>query len=157
MNIFVELESGVVTASAEDTKAVAARVAEALPADRVLALSGDLGAGKTTFVQGLASAWNVREAVTSPSFTVCNLHRGARLLVHVDAYRLAGATEWDGLMVEEFLLSPWCLVIEWPERVRAALPGEAIWLHFEIRADGARLLRTLSAPRADGNPTGSPV
>jgi tRNA threonylcarbamoyladenosine biosynthesis protein TsaE len=112
----------------------------------VVALSGDLGAGKTTFVQGLAAAWDVREAVTSPSFTVCNLHRGARLLVHVDAYRLERAEDWDGLMIEEFLRSPWCLVVEWPERVRSRLPADALWLRLEARPDGSREIRGESIP-----------
>jgi tRNA threonylcarbamoyladenosine biosynthesis protein TsaE len=142
MSIFAELARGIIAVRDTDTRTVAARLAQELPVDRVLALSGDLGAGKTTFVQGLAAAWNVREVVTSPSFTVCNLHRGARLLVHVDAYRLTRAEEWDGLMIEEFLRSPWCLVIEWPERIRARVPADALWLNFEIRQDGARWLRT---------------
>jgi tRNA threonylcarbamoyladenosine biosynthesis protein TsaE len=142
MNIFAELAAGVTAPRDTDTRAIAVRLAQALPPDRVVALSGELGAGKTTFVQGLASAWGVRETVTSPSFTVCNLHRGNRLLVHVDAYRLTRAEEWDGLMVEEFLRSPWCLVIEWPEHVRERLPADALWLRIEPRADGSRLLRS---------------
>jgi len=150
MNIFAELEAGVVAISADDMKALAARIARELPADRVLALSGDLGAGKTTFVQGLAATWHVREAVTSPSFTVCNLHRGTRLLVHVDAYRLSGIREWEGLMIEEFLRPPWCLVIEWPERVREAIPPDAIWLHIEMLADGSRTVRKQGAPPGAG-------
>lgn len=142
MNIFAELQAGIVTVAAQDTRDVAARLASALPPDRVVALSGDLGAGKTTFVQGLAAAWGVREIVTSPSFTVCNLHRGReRLLVHVDAYRLEQAAQWEGLMIEEFLHSPWCLVIEWPERIREKIPAGAIWLRLESRADGSRMVR----------------
>lgn len=150
MNIFTELAAGVVAPAAADTRRLAARLAAALPADRVLALSGELGAGKTTFVKGLAAAWSVREAVTSPSFTVCNLHRGSRLLVHVDAYRLPRADAWDGLMIEDFLVSPWCLAVEWPERVAAALPADALWLRFEMRADGARTLRSVAPPVAGG-------
>jgi tRNA threonylcarbamoyladenosine biosynthesis protein TsaE len=147
MSIFAELAAGIVAVRDTDTRAVAARLAHELPMDRVLALSGDLGAGKTTFVQGLAAAWGVREAVTSPSFTVCNLHRGTRLLVHVDAYRLARAEEWDGLMIEEFLRPPWCLVIEWPERVLACVPADTLWLQLDARRDGARILRSLPSRR----------
>ena len=147
MSIFAELERGVVMASADETRAVAGQVARALPADRVLALQGELGAGKTTFVQGLAAAWGVRGTVTSPSFTVCNLHQGTRLLVHMDAYRLRGTEDWDGLMVEEFLRSPWCLVIEWPERIRDSVPTGACWLHFEVRQDGSRRLLMSSGDR----------
>lgn len=141
MSIFAELSAGIVAPDAAATQAVAARVAQALPPDQVLALSGDLGAGKTTFVQGLAAAWDVRESVTSPSFTVCNIHRGSRLLVHVDAYRLQDGTEWEGLMIEEFLRSPWCLVVEWPERVREIIPNDAWWLHLQMQPDESRLIQ----------------
>lgn len=144
MSIFVELATGVVARTENDTRELAARIADALPADRTLALSGDLGAGKTTFVKGLAAAWHVTESVTSPSFTLCNLHRGSRLLVHVDAYRLARPDDWDALMIEDFLVSPWCLAIEWPERVRARIPGDALWLHFEMNLDGSRAIRSIA-------------
>ncbi len=152
MSIFAELAAGIVAAQDRDTRVIATRLAHALPPDCVLALSGELGAGKTTFVQGLAAAWRVREAVTSPSFTVCNLHGGDRLLVHVDAYRLGPDTNWDALMIEEFLRSPWCLVIEWPERVRSNLPADHWWLRIDLREDGSRLLRMRHEP--DGGDPG---
>jgi tRNA threonylcarbamoyladenosine biosynthesis protein TsaE len=144
-SIFTELADGVVARDESETRAVAARLAAAWPVDRALALSGDLGAGKTTFVKGLAAAWDVREMVTSPSFTVCNIHRGSRLLVHVDAYRLPSADAWDGLMIEDFLAPPWCLVVEWPERVRDRLPPDAVWLRIDMRDDGTRLVRTTAS------------
>jgi tRNA threonylcarbamoyladenosine biosynthesis protein TsaE len=142
MSIFADLAAGIVAREEAETRAVAARLAAQLPIDCVLALSGDLGAGKTTFVKGLAAAWGVRETVTSPSFTVCNLHRGSRLLVHVDAYRLASAEAWDSLMIEDFLVSPWCLAVEWPERVSDRLSSDMLWLRLEMDADGARTIRT---------------
>jgi tRNA threonylcarbamoyladenosine biosynthesis protein TsaE len=142
MSIFTELAAGVVARDEAETRAIAARLAARLPVDQAVALSGDLGAGKTTFVKGLAAAWGVREAVTSPSFTLCNLHRGSRLLVHVDAYRLASAEGWDGLMIEDFLVSPWCLAVEWPERVTNRLPADLLWLRFEIGSDGARTIQS---------------
>lgn len=142
MNIFAELRAGLTAAHEADTRAIAADLARALPVDRVIALSGDLGAGKTTFVKGLAAAWGVRETVTSPTFAVCNLHRGERLLVHVDAYRLDGPGSWESLMVEDFLVSPWCLAIEWPERVADILPADTLWLDLQITPRGARTLRS---------------
>ncbi|MBE2213842.1 MAG: tRNA (adenosine(37)-N6)-threonylcarbamoyltransferase complex ATPase subunit type 1 TsaE [Opitutaceae bacterium] len=141
MSIFAELHAGLLAATEAETRTIAARLAAALPADRVLALSGDLGAGKTTFVKGLAAAWGVRETVTSPSFAVCNLHRGERLLVHVDAYRLDGPGSWEALMVEDFLVSPWCLAVEWPERIASILPADTLWLDLAITRDGARSIR----------------
>lgn len=142
MSIFADLRTGIAARTADDTRAAAARLAAELPADRVVALSGDLGAGKTTFVKGLAAAWGVRESVTSPSFAVCNLHRGSRLLVHVDAYRLTGSASWEALMVEDFLVSPWCLAVEWPEHIADILPADTLWLDLQITTDGARLIRS---------------
>lgn len=141
MSIFAELEAGITAATEAETRALAARLAAALPPDHVLALSGDLGAGKTTFVKGLAAAWGVHETVTSPSFAVCNLHRGSRLLVHVDAWRLGGPEEWEALMVEDFLTPPWCLAVEWPERISGILPADTLWLELAITPDGARRIR----------------
>lgn len=149
MSIFAELQAGLHAAAEGDTRAIAARLASALPHDRVLALSGDLGAGKTTFVKGLAAAWGVRETVTSPSFAVCNLHRGERLLVHVDAYRLEGTGSWEALMVEDFLVTPWCLAVEWPERIVDILPADTLWLDLHIMPDGGRSIRSrLASPAA---------
>jgi tRNA threonylcarbamoyladenosine biosynthesis protein TsaE len=143
MTIFAELAQGIRAPADSDTRNVAARIANAIGPDRTLALAGDLGVGKTTFVKGLASAWNIRESVTSPSFAVCNIHRGDCLLVHVDAYRLANSTQWESLMIEEFLVSPWCLAIEWPEHVRDFIPADAIWISMTIEPSGDRLIRTL--------------
>ena len=142
MSIFAELRAGITAAGEADTRAIAARLAHAFPVDRVLALSGDLGAGKTTFVKGLAAAWRVQETVTSPSFAVCNLHRGERLLVHVDAYRLDGPGSWESLMVEDFLISPWCLAVEWPERIGEILPPDTFWLDLQITPAGARRIQS---------------
>jgi tRNA threonylcarbamoyladenosine biosynthesis protein TsaE len=147
MTIFAELARGILAPTDADTRSVAARVAEAIDPDRTLALSGDLGAGKTTFVKGLASAWNIREAVTSPSFAVCNMHQGDRLLVHVDAYRLTSSVQWESLMIDEFLVSPWCMVIEWPEHVRDFIAEDAIWISMTIAPSGDRYIRTSQAQR----------
>lgn len=146
MSIFAELSRGIHASSEAETRRVAARLAAVFPVDSVIALSGDLGAGKTTFVKGLASAWNVQESITSPTFAVCNLHRGSRMLVHVDAYRLEGAGSWESLMVEDFLVSPWCLAVEWPERIAEILPTDTLWLDLAITPDGARSIRSRARP-----------
>src|SRR4051812_14683212 len=100
MSIFDKLHAGVTTSSAEETQAVAAEFAAALPPDTVLALHGDLGVGKTTFVQGLARAFGITGHVTSPTFTIFTIHRGpVRTLVHLDAYRLERAAQLDSLML----------------------------------------------------------
>lgn len=129
-----KLRGGVVTTTAAETQALARALAGILPVDTVLALHGDLGAGKTTFVQGLALGLGVNEPVTSPTFTLFNVHRGTRArLVHLDAYRLDGDAQLDALMLEDFLISPWILAVEWPEKIAGWLPAGA-W-HLELAID----------------------
>jgi tRNA threonylcarbamoyladenosine biosynthesis protein TsaE len=136
------LRHGVVTESAEDTRALAAAWAETLPADSTVALHGDLGVGKTTWVQGMAASFGIVGAVTSPTFTIYTIHRGpGRMLAHMDAYRLAAAAEADDLLLEEFLVSPWCLAIEWPERVPGWVPQGAFHIELGIQADGRHTAR----------------
>lgn len=115
-----------VTTSAEETRALAAELAASLPSDTVLALHGDMGVGKTTFVQGLARGLGVSEQVTSPTFAIYSVYQGTRMrLVHLDAYRLENERQIEALLLEEFLASPWVLAVEWPEKAGAWLPPAA--------------------------------
>lgn len=121
-----KLRQGITTASAEETRVLAAELAAALPPDLVLALHGDMGVGKTTFVQGLARGLGVKEQVTSPTFAIYSVYQGEkRKLVHLDAYRLEHEHQLEALLLEEFLTSPWCLAVEWPEKVGGWLPPGA--------------------------------
>lgn len=131
------------------TAAVAARLASVLrPGDLVL-LEGDLGAGKTTFTQGLGRALGVTDAVTSPTFVLMNVYPTAAGfdLVHVDVYRLDRLSEVVDLALPEMLEDGVVVVVEWGERAAAALPGDR--LHVRIEADEAGC-RTISL-----EPTGS--
>ncbi len=143
MNILDQLKHGVTTESAGQTRALAAELAAALPPDTVLALHGDMGVGKTTFVQGLAQGLGVKEHVTSPTFAIYSVYQGTapalrspgetgRKLVHLDAYRLERETEIEALLLEEYLVSPWCLAVEWPEKTGTWLPKEAWHLALSI-------------------------
>lgn len=133
MNICDKLRQGIVTGSAAETRALAAELAAALPPDTTLALHGDLGVGKTTFVQGLAQGLGVKEQVTSPTFAIYSVYAGTRAkLVHLDAYRLENARQLEELLLEEFLSSPWCLAVEWPEKTGAWLPDNAWHLTLSI-------------------------
>lgn len=135
-NICAELRRGTTTTSADATRAWAGRLAGALPADTVLALHGDLGVGKTTFVQGLAQGLGIQDSVTSPTFNLYTLHEGPRgRLLHLDAYRLESAAELEGLMLEDFLVSPWIAAVEWPERIADWLPANTWHLDLGITAD----------------------
>ncbi len=141
MSIFEKLRAGVTTASAAETQALAAEFAAALPPDVTLALHGNLGVGKTTFVQGLARGFGVTDPVTSPTFTIFTLHRGARTLVHLDAYRLERADQLDSLMLEDFLTTPYCLAVEWPGNIAAWLPPSTLHLDLGIARDERHTLR----------------
>ncbi|MDQ8186886.1 tRNA (adenosine(37)-N6)-threonylcarbamoyltransferase complex ATPase subunit type 1 TsaE [Pelagicoccus sp. SDUM812002] len=118
MNILDRLKSGITTDSVEATHKIAHELAEHLPDEAILTLEGDLGAGKTTFVKGLAHAWSIQEAVTSPTFNIYNIYQGTRQLAHMDAYRLEESPDiWDELMLEELIYPPFCLAIEWPSKL----------------------------------------
>jgi len=143
-NICARLRAGITTASAEETQTLAAELAAVLPPDTTLALHGDLGTGKTTFVQGLARGLGVEEPVTSPTFTIFTLHRGTRTLVHLDAYRLETAKEIDDLLLEDFLVTPWCLAIEWPEKIAAWIPPDAWHIDLGITPEERHTLRLRS-------------
>ncbi|MBN2068608.1 MAG: tRNA (adenosine(37)-N6)-threonylcarbamoyltransferase complex ATPase subunit type 1 TsaE [Opitutales bacterium] len=136
MNILENLELGIVSHSPEETQHLAAALALVLPVDHVLTLRGDLGAGKTTFVKGLAEAWGIREVVTSPTYNLYSIYEGERQLVHMDAYRLNGAESMEELMLEEFLKTPYCLAIEWPEKIEEWIPADAWHLTFNITETG---------------------
>jgi tRNA threonylcarbamoyladenosine biosynthesis protein TsaE len=133
MNICDKLRAGMVTESAEQTRIAAAALAAELPADTVLALHGDMGVGKTTFVQGLADGLGVKTQVTSPTFAIYSVYEGTRAkLVHLDAYRIENERQLEELLLEEFLASPWCLAIEWPEKTGDWLPKTAWHLTLSI-------------------------
>lgn len=133
MNICDKLRAGLVTESAEQTRALAAELATVLPPDTTLALHGDMGVGKTTFVQGLAHGLGVQAQVTSPTFAIYSVYEGSRAkLVHLDAYRLENGHQLEELLLDEFLTSPWCLAVEWPEKTGAWLPPEAWHLTLSI-------------------------
>lgn len=141
MSTSAKLRGGVTTASAAETQALAAAFAAELPPDTTLALHGNLGVGKTTFVQGLARGFGITDTVTSPTFNIYTVHRGPVTLVHLDAYRLESPKEIDDLLLEDFLVTPWCLSVEWPEKIAAWIPPHAVHLELGITADQKHTLR----------------
>ena len=140
-SIYDRLRAGLITESAEATRALAVELAAALPPDSTLALHGDLGVGKTTFVQGLARGLGITEPVTSPTFNIFTLHRGRTNLLHLDAYRLENARQVEDLLLADFMISPWCLAVEWPEKIAEWLPAGTRHLELGIAADERHSLR----------------
>jgi tRNA threonylcarbamoyladenosine biosynthesis protein TsaE len=130
------------TKSADDTRALAAELAAvARPGDLFL-LAGDLGAGKTTFVQGFGRALGVEEAITSPTFVIVHTYEGAFPIVHVDAYRLEHLQELLDLGIGELLDEEGVTLIEWGDVVIPALPPEFLEVRLELGDDDdARVVR----------------
>ena len=141
MTIHDQLRQGLTTRSAEQTRAIAERLGRTLPPDTTLALHGNLGVGKTTFVQGLAAGLGIKDAVTSPTFNIFTLHRGPTNLLHLDAYRLEHSREVEDLLLADFLESPWVLAVEWPEKIADWLPPNALHLELGIAADETHTLK----------------
>lgn len=128
------------TNSPEKTWALAAELAAELNPGAVVALHGDLGAGKTCFVQGLAAALGIDEPVTSPTYTLIGEYQGRLPLHHIDLYRLSGPEEALGLGLEEYFDADGITAIEWAERAEGLLPPDL--LHIQINADSKTGIRT---------------
>lgn len=111
-----------VTNSPEETEALGEMLAGRLEPGTVIAFTGDLGAGKTAFVRGLARGLGITERVTSPTFTIVNEYEGGRLpLFHFDMYRLGSADELFDIGWEDYLMRGGVCAVEWSENVADAL------------------------------------
>ena len=125
----------VISNSAEETEQIAFKYAQTLKKPIVISLVGDLGAGKTTFTKGFAKGLNIKEMVTSPTFTIMNDYTSGTLpLYHFDMYRLTSKEEAIELGFEEYFdlrkLDGIC-VVEWAENVKGLLPALYIEINFE--------------------------
>jgi tRNA threonylcarbamoyladenosine biosynthesis protein TsaE len=127
---------------ADATRAFGKSIARFLQPGDVIAISGDLGAGKTTFTQGLANGLGISEQVNSPTFTIIKEYKGRLPLYHMDVYRLGG---YEELGFEEYFSGPGVTVIEWPGLIEEELPDELLWI--EIRVIGPEEREISISPR----------
>ncbi|MGV8025782.1 MAG: tRNA (adenosine(37)-N6)-threonylcarbamoyltransferase complex ATPase subunit type 1 TsaE [Anaerolineaceae bacterium] len=127
--------------SPDQTRRVGARLGALLKIGDTLCLNGDLGAGKTTLVQGIAQGWGSPDPVTSPTFVLVNHYRrpDGQQISHLDAYRLSDALEAEDLDLE-YLLENGPLIVEWPLRIRSALPEAHIWVNLQYISEQQRML-----------------
>ena len=133
----------ITTASTAETLELGKKLGRMLAAGDVVALSGPLGAGKTYLTKGIALGLGPKDsrAVRSPTFVLVSELEGRLKLYHVDAYRLAGAAELQALGSDEFLFSDGVTVVEWAERVAAALPREHLWVECGHAGETKRTFR----------------
>lgn len=130
----------IISHSVEETIAAGASFAARLAGGEILALDGDLGAGKTHFVKGLAAGLNYTGEVTSPTFSLVHEYRGARLTCyHFDLYRLKDSAELAGIGFDEYLEDPaGVLVIEWASRFPEALPASVLTVQIDSKDENTR-------------------
>ena len=126
------MQTATISMSPDDTRRLAAELAESLPERACLALHGDLGSGKTCFVKGIATALQICTPVTSPTYTLINEYAGSRRLTHMDLYRFSRPEEIRSLGLDEYVEAPGITVIEWAERAGDLLPPDTIHIHFRI-------------------------
>lgn len=139
-----------ISRSPEQTRRLGARLGTLLEGGEVLALEGDLGAGKTVFAQGIGEGWGATAPLISPTFVLIRQHRRPQndvLLYHIDLYRLTSPDEIAGLGLDEMLGDPGAIcLVEWPNRAPEIFAGAHMWITLQwvdefrrtltIRAEG---------------------
>lgn len=127
----------VISESEQDTVKLGEKVAKQLKKGDVVALSGDLGTGKTAFVKGLAQGFGIDEYITSPTFTLVQSYKGPGFnLHHFDVYRISDEEELFETGFEEYLYEGDICVIEWADLVKNLIPPRSVWVYFERLNDG---------------------
>jgi len=129
----------VISRSPNQTRRVGMRLGELLQAGDIICLEGNLGAGKTTLVQGIASGWGSYDSVTSPSYVLVNVYRrlDQNQLFHLDAYRLSGPEEAIDLDLDA-MIGQGPLLVEWADRISDALPEDHLWFRMRLISDEQR-------------------
>ena len=135
-----------VTHSADATEAAGEGLGRTLAAGDVVGLCGELGAGKTCFVRGVARALGVEGRPVSPTFTLINEYRGVRPVYHVDAYRVESLAELAALGLEEYFDGDGVTLVEWADAMRALLPARTIWVRIEGVGDEPRTISVCRPP-----------
>ena len=144
-----------ISRSERDTEELGSRLAAGLPGGTVVAMYGDLGAGKTAFVRGMAQGLGIAQRVTSPTFTIVNEYEGGRLpLFHFDMYRLGSADDLFDIGWEDFLRRGGVCAVEWSETVQEALDADTIYVDIRRGAEDNQRVLTIRGPGFEDLPLG---
>ncbi len=129
----------ILSQSPQETVQTAVDFAKNLKAGDIILLEGELGAGKTTFVKGLAKGLKAKVSeVNSPTFVLMNIYKGRIPIYHFDLYRLERPQELDSLDLDEFLEGDGVAVIEWPKRLGDNTPANGHWVEFKHKGENTR-------------------
>lgn len=124
--------------SAEETIKLGTIIGKKLKAGNIVALRGNLAAGKTTITKGIAISLGIRDEITSPTYTLISEYEGKIPLYHMDMYRIDGIEEFEMLGVDEYLFGSGISIIEWSERIEEYLPEDHIVIDIQRQDDGTR-------------------
>lgn len=129
----------VISRSPTQTRRIGMRLGEMLQPGDVIGLEGNLGAGKTTLVQGIASGWGSYDSVSSPTYVLINVYRrlDRKQLFHLDAFRLTSPGEAIDLDIDT-MLNQGPLLVEWADRIKEALPEDYLWINMRFINDEQR-------------------
>lgn len=136
------------TRSEMETEKLGESFSSLLPNGSVVALFGELGAGKTAFVRGMARGMGIDCRVSSPTFTIVNEYTGPRTLIHFDLYRLESADELFDIGWEDYLDRGAVCAVEWSERAKGAFEGDEFSVRFEKLSETSR---RISIDKGEGN------
>ena len=126
--------------SEEETIALGMKFGSLLKAGDVVAMTGTLAAGKTTFTKGIAKALGIEDMVTSPTFCLISEYYGKMPLYHMDVYRLEGGEDFVNLGTDDMIYGDGVSIIEWSEKIMEELPSRTIILRLTPQEDGSRLI-----------------
>jgi tRNA threonylcarbamoyladenosine biosynthesis protein TsaE len=127
--------------SPQETELFGRDFAKNVKAGDVLALTGDLGSGKTQFVKGLAAGLEAATPVTSPTFTLIHEYSGGRLpIYHFDFFRVEDQESAERLALDEYFFGDGVSIVEWADRFRPSIPANARWISFETKSEKQRAI-----------------
>lgn len=132
-----------ITHNEQETRALGKSVAKALSPGAIVALSGDLGCGKTAFVKGVVDYFGDADDVTSPTFTLVNEYDGDIPVYHFDVYRLENPSAEECDWMDDYFFGDGICLIEWADNIKSVLPEETLWIKFVKKPEQGESLREI--------------